>query len=279
MRTLVNIIGFMVVISFITATSLLSVDNSTDKLVVQFSNPDQPGSIKLGLVNGGITVTGYDGKDVIVEATSRSKSIEKENVEKDAKGMFRIPISSTGLEIIEEDNEMEINVESWKRTIDVTVKAPFKTNLELNCVNAGDIYIEKIDGEIDVDNTNGKITLNDISGSVVANALNKDIFATLNKVNPEKPMSFSTLNGDIDVTFPANIKASVKLKSDNGEIYSDYEIQLEKNAKKVIEENKRGKGGAYHIEIEKWISGTINGGGQDMSFTSFNGDIFIRKNK
>ncbi len=38
-------------------------------------------------------------------------------------------------------------------------------------------------------------------------------------------MSFSTMNGDVDVTMPGDVKARVKLKSDNGEIYSDFEVR------------------------------------------------------
>lgn len=252
---------------------------TVDRLVVKFSDPSKPGLIEAALINGGITVTGYDGKEVIVEARTRSKKISRKSTDESTKGMKRIPITTTGLTVEEEHNKIEISVESWKRTIDLDIRSPFNTSLKLNCVNAGDITVKNLKGEIDVNNTNGKVTLVNISGAVVAHALNRKLMATFKKVDPKKPMSFSTLNGDIDVIFPANLRADVKLKSDNGDIYSDFDIRLEENPRRVIEENTRDKGGKYRIRIERIIYGSINGGGPEIQFTSFNGDIFIRKGK
>ncbi|MBN1348581.1 DUF4097 family beta strand repeat protein [candidate division KSB1 bacterium] len=250
-----------------------------NRLTVQYTNPDKPGTIEASLVNGGITVVGYDGKEVIVEAKTKSKKITTEHQNEKAKGLFRIPVSSTGLTVEEENNVIEISVESWKRTIDLDIRVPNKTSLKLSCVNAGDISVENVEGEIDVNNINGKVTLANVGGTVIAHALNKALVVTLEKVYPEKSMSFSTLNGDIDVTLPSKTKANLKMKSDNGEIYSDFEIRLEKNPRNVIEKNTRKKDGKYRIEIEHAMFGSLNGGGLEMQFTSFNGDIYIRKGK
>ena len=88
-------------------------------------------------------------------------------------------------------------------------------------------------------------------------------------------MSFSTMNGDIDVTLPANVKAKVKMKSDWGEVYSDFDIQVD-TAPQKIEEKDEGK---YRISFEKYIMGTINGGGPEYTFKTYHGDIIIRKAK
>jgi DUF4097 and DUF4098 domain-containing protein YvlB len=146
-------------------------------------------------------------------------------------------------------------------------------------VNHGDIKVENIRGELDINNVNGKVTLMDVSGAVVAHALNKDLVVTMKEVFPGKAMSFSTLNGDIDVVFPPTFKANVRLKSDNGDIYSDFEIQMTGEPKKVIEENGRERGGRYKVRVDRSIYGTINGGGPEVQFKSFQGDIFIRKEK
>jgi DUF4097 and DUF4098 domain-containing protein YvlB len=193
--------------------------------------------------------------------------------------MIRIPVTTTGLTVEEDNNVMEIETESWKRTIDLDIRVPINTSLNLSTVNHGDIQVQNVRGEIDVNNVNGKVTLLDISGAVVAHALNKDLIVTMNDVFPDKAMSFSTLNGDIDVVFPANLKANVNLKADNGDIYSDFEIQLSKEPKKVVEENTRSTGGKYKVRVERSIHGTINGGGPEILFKSFQGDIFIRKEK
>ena len=251
-------------------------DKMVDRLAVKFSNPDKPGFIKASLVNGGIFVEGYKGKEVIIEASTRSKKIISG---RKANGMIRIPVTTTGLTVEEEDNEMTITTESWKRTTDLNIRVPIKTSLQLHCVNAGDITVEKVNGELDIDNINGKVTLTNISGAVVAHALNKDLIVTFDKIDSKKSMSFSTLNGDIDVTFPKKLKADVKLKSDNGEIYSDFEIKMSNKPRRIIEENTRNRSGKYKIQIDKNVYGKINGGGQEIQFISFNGDIFIRYKK
>jgi hypothetical protein len=47
-------------------------DIRPDRSSVRLSNPSRPASVKASLKSGGITVKGYDGKEVIVEARFRS---------------------------------------------------------------------------------------------------------------------------------------------------------------------------------------------------------------
>jgi DUF4097 and DUF4098 domain-containing protein YvlB len=91
-------------------------------------------------------------------------------------------------------------------------------------------------------------------------------------------MFFSTWSGDIDVTFPANIKADLKMKSERGEIYSDFDIKIERAAQRV-EEDKRAEGGKYEISFDKYITGKISGGGPELVFNTYAGDILVRKAK
>ena len=86
-------------------------------------------------------------------------------------------------------------------------------------------------------------------------------------------MAFSSFNGDVDVTFPNSLKADVKLKSDMGEIYTDFEMAVD-NQKPVVDKNTSG--GTYKVQIEQWVKGKINGGGAEMLFKTYNGDIILR---
>ncbi len=130
---------------------------------------------------------------------------------------------------------------------------------------------------MDISNTNGRITLKDISGSVSADALNKDITVNFIKVTPDVAMAFSSLNGDIDITFPKTIKADIKVKSDRGEIYTDFDLKA-KPSKAKVTKGESSKGNAYRVKVEKWIVGSINGGGAEILFKNFNGDVIIRSN-
>ncbi|MEW6369174.1 MAG: DUF4097 family beta strand repeat-containing protein [Acidobacteriota bacterium] len=252
-------------------------DAQGDRAVVPLSRPGQPATIHVEVLAGSITVTGYDGNEVIVEAAARGQKIggDEKSGGKYA-GMKRVsPVSGTGLEVTEENNEVEVSVESWKVTIDVTLKVPARSSLELHTVNGGDIAVENISGEIDAGNVNGGIKLSGVAGSVVASTTNGPVQVTFTKVDAQKPMSFASFNGDVDVTFPSDLKANVKLKTEQGEIYSDFEIATTEGPRKV--EEKEGK--RYVIRFDRTVYGKINGGGQEMSFSTFNGDILIRRSK
>lgn len=243
-----------------------------DRVAVPLSDPSRPATIKAGMVNGGITVKTHDGKDVIVEARPRVQERERNEG-----GPRRLNISSTGLTVEEENNEVRINTESYARTIDLTISVPVRTSLKLRAVNDGDIVVTGVDGELDVDDVNGSVTLNNVSGSAVAHALNGKVLVTFTRVSGQKPMAFSSLNGDIDVTFPADLKANVSIKSDRGDVFSDFDVQLQAAAPQQTVEDSRGKGGKYRVKIDKTVRGTINGGGPEIQFTNFQGSIYIRK--
>jgi len=292
------VLGFVAILAF-------AQEQRTDRVVVPLSNPAKPARIEAELMRGSITVKGYEGKDVIVEAKVREKSLsgksaqqkaeeaEEESEEKEAvnagkavqkksaekaAGMKRISgAATTGLEVEEEDNVVNIQTGSWKSAVDLTIQVPYSANLKLSSNNEGDITVENVSGEIEVNNLNGSTHLKNVSGTVIADTLNGEVEVVLTKVTPDKPMSFSTMNGDIDVTFPADIKANVKMKTERGDVYSDFDIVLKPGLQKAEEGKKEG--GKFRISFEKSILGTINGGGPEFQFNTFNGDIYIRKKK
>jgi DUF4097 and DUF4098 domain-containing protein YvlB len=253
-------------------TALSQGQGGGDRIPVTLSDPSRPARVKVSLVNGGITVKAYEGKEVVVEARVRNR----ENARNEG-GPKRLTISSTGLSVEEENNEVNINTDSYMHPIDVTVSVPLHTSLKLRAVNDGDIVVTGVDGELDVDDINGSVTLNNIAGSAVAHALNGHLYATFTKVDPQKAMAFSSLNGDVDITFPSDLKANVSIRSDQGDVFSDFDIQLKAASSQPVVEDGRGHGGKYRVKIDKTIHGTINGGGPEIQFRNFQGKIYIRK--
>ena len=238
-----------------------------DRITVPFSDPSRPHTLKVGLINGGITVKGYDGKDAIIESHGgQSPERERRHPPRGAEGMKRITNTALGLTAEEEDNVLTVGAHPG-READLVIQVPVNTSLKLSCINGGDIVVDRISGEIEVNNTNGGVKLTNVSGSVIAHALNKDVTVKLNQITPDKSMSFSSLNGDIDVTLPADTKARVKLKTDNGEIYSDFDIRMEAGKQPVIEDGRPNRG-KYRVRVGP--------GGPELKFDAFNGDIRIR---
>jgi DUF4097 and DUF4098 domain-containing protein YvlB len=252
---------------------LLAAQAPDNRIAVPYDS-SRPVNLRAHLVSGGITVKGGDVKEILVEARVRH---EEGRGEGRAEGMKRIPMTSTGLNIEAENNNVRVSADSYQRTIDLIITVPTRTSLSLHTVNDGNISVSGVDGEFDINDVNGEVDLKNIGGSVVAHALNGHVVVTFNRIDPQKNMAFSSLNGDIDVTFPADLKANVSLRTDNGEVYSDFDVKVQPTAPQQTVEDDRGKGGKYRVKIDKNVRGTINGGGQDIQFKNFNGNIYIRK--
>jgi hypothetical protein len=68
------------------------------------------------------------------------------------------------------------------------------------------------------------------------------------------------------------------MRSDRGDVFSDFDVRLATAAlSQPIVEDHRSNGGKYRVKIDKTVRGTINGGGPEIQFTNFNGQIYIRK--
>lgn len=262
----------MLVVSSLFLAGTARAEAEPDRVSVKMTDPSRPAYVKLSLLNGGITVKAHQGNEVVVEARIRTEEHEPREGK-----MRRVPMTSTGLSVDADNNEVHIGVDSTNRTIDVTVLVPVHTSLYLRTVNDGDISVTGVDGDIDVDDVNGEVTLKDISGSAVAHALNGQVLVNFEHINPSKAMAFSSLNGNIDVTFPADLKANLSMTNDQGEVYSDFDIQVQSQAPKQIVDDGSKSGGRYRVRVDKTVHGTINGGGQEIQFKGYNGDIFIRK--
>ncbi|OGD20926.1 MAG: hypothetical protein A2W03_07380 [Candidatus Aminicenantes bacterium RBG_16_63_16] len=298
-----------------------------DRVTVPLTNPAKPAFIEVQVPMGSIKVTGYEGKEVIVEATVREKALtggregvgpvppvppmppvptpapihertqreierqlerqsartvgeaEAQDKEEQAKkaGLKQIPLASSGLTVEEDDNHVTVEIESFRRAYDLVIKVPAGSSLNLETTNMGEIRVENVTGEVEVENMNGPITLQNVSGTVVASTTNGDIEAVLARVAPDKPMSFATFNGDVDVTLPPDAKASLRLKSQEGDVYSDFDLALKTAPVKTEESGKST--GRFRVSIERAALGAINGGGVEMKLETYNGNIYIRKKK
>jgi DUF4097 and DUF4098 domain-containing protein YvlB len=248
-----------------------------DRITVPLSDPSRPATVRANLVQGGISVVAYDGKEIVVEANRRGERREREDVPDDARGMRVISLGGTSLRATEENNVVRIDTGFPNKTVDLTVRVPRETSLKLGTVNGGDISIEGVSGEIEANNVNGSVSVTDVSGLVVASTVNGGVNVTFRSVTANKLMSFSTLNGKIDVTFPPGVKATVKLESEHGKVYTDFDITMQSRPREpVVEERQEGRG-RYRVSTQNAIYGDINGGGPEYQFKTVNGSIYIRK--
>ncbi len=255
-----------------------------EQIAVPLSNPGSRGALEVGLVKGNIIVTAYEGNEVIIKATSgysadKNKdcdSCDDHGRERDRNrsipsGMKKISSNPIELSASEKNNVVEIETNSWSTRINLDIKVPSNFDLKVSSVN-GAVETTGVNGTHEVSSVNGSLQLNNVGGSVLSNTVNGDIVATFSQVNAQEPMSFITLNGDVDITFPSDLKALAKMRTDRGEIFTDFDMAIDRSKPEV-----KTDGSEYKVSLNSWVYGAISGGGSEYTFKSMDGDIIIRK--
>lgn len=243
-----------------------------NEFTIALTDPAKRGKIKVHLNSGSITIKGAARKDVLVKYKSEDDEDEKDNKTKD--GLKRVSGGGIDLEASENDNYVTVKSNSWNNEVDLEIEVPSGFDVQAHTYNNGDLMLSNLQGELALTNYNGEITALNISGSVVATTYNGEIKLTFDKVKEGAPMSFVTYNGDIDVAFPSAVKASMKMKTEQGDIYTDFDMKITSTGPKKTEDSKSGR---YKIVIDDWEKGDINGGGPEVTMKTNNGDVYIRK--
>ena len=261
-----------IVMILLTGTSIIAQEKEIDLFSVPLSNPNKEGKLNVDQISGDINVVAYDGQEVIVKATVHEND-DCGSCGDERKGMKKISSSSVNISAEEKNNVVEIHNEMWNQKTDLDIKVPKNFSLKLSTINNGDIYVVNVNGVIEASNTNGDVTLENVGGSASADTTNGEVKVSFASMDTNANMAFSSFNGDVEVTFPKGLKANVKAKSDMGDIFTDFDMKVTKNQPEV---EKKTKSGSYRVKVEQWVRGSINGGGPEMLFKTYNGDILIK---
>jgi Toastrack DUF4097 len=240
----------------------------SEQLVINLTQTSLTGQLTFENPKGSIKVTGYDGEVILVSSTLRFRDAEKILTN----GMRRIDQNALDISAEVNGNNITLLCRTIGKTIDFDIKVPRNFSLKLKSLDNGSVEIVNINGEIEVENTNGDISLENISGSAVLSSVYGKISAVFREVNPNSPMMFTSFEGDITITFPETINARLKMKSEKGEILSDFDIKPAKRQSVVTRvDNTR------IYSLEDWVVGSINTEGPEYIIKNYNGDIYLRK--
>lgn len=237
---------------------------------VPLSRPGEPISMRIDILSARIEVVGEERKDVSLAVTltgGRRKIVTPSGAKTLAGG-------GAGLEIHERDNRVSIESDGPPDRITIVARVPRRAKLDLSTTNDGEIIVRDIVGDLQLENVNGPITATNVNGSVIAESVNAPIVVGLAAVAPGGATSVSSLNGDITLMLPANAKTELHLDSGQGEIVSDFELDV-KPSKPLIERNE-GRGGVS-VRMENVVVANINGGGPVIRVKTLNGDIKLSK--
>ena len=256
------------------ALAAASTAYAQERITAKFNDPSRPGLLKVDWHNGSIIIKTHSTNDVTIDAKS---GIVSRREPPEASGLRRIDIGGRGL-IVDSDanNVMTINAPSSSFGGEIDIEVPARTNLNLQSHNGRTISVDGVEGDIEATNHNGSVEITNVSGSVVAHSMNGKVIVSFREIAAGKPMSFSSMNGSVDVTLPATAKANLKMRTDNGDVYTGFDDQLK--AASPVNNQDQG-GGRFRIEIDKTTTGSLNGGGAEIELRTRNGNIYLRKGK
>ena len=299
---------FMIVGTGFAALAAAQDSPQPQHVTVPFRDPAAPRKLEVNLATmATLTVRGTERTDVAIDYTMRGPFAPRPRISEPPPGMHRIG-GSSALEASQDGNVVRVNGGGWLGNLgDVNIQVPAQTSVTIASSLGGKVVVENIAGEIEVNQLNGEITVTNASGPVVAHSTNGKIVASLSRLAPNKSVSFSTFNGDIDLTLPADAKATLKARADNGDIFTDFDVKVEPqpaapspppppppappappapiSSRTAIRNQVRDQVRAQVRTAVKsavggrtdYVEGTINGGGPEIQFTTFNGRILIHK--
>ena len=245
-----------------------AVYSQTEQLVIKIPPSSLPGLLTFENPKGSIKVTGYDGDILLVSGSLRFSEPDKpaEN------GMHRIEQNALDISAEVSSNKITLLCRTTGKTVDFDIKIPRRFSLKLKSLDNGNIEVFNIIGDIEIENANGDINLGNITGSAVLSSVYGKISALFKEVYPDAPMMLTSFEGDISLTLPESVNALLKIRSEKGEVLSDFDISPT-GRKPVVKDIENTK--VY--TLEDWVSGNINSGGPEYVIKSYNGNIYIKK--
>jgi len=150
-----------------------------------------------------------------------------------------------------------MNVNNNDTQVSFKVRVPAGVRFEGRTVN-GDVGAEGLGADVEATTVNGSVTVT-TTGLARARTVNGSINATMGSADWSDELEFHTVNGGIELSFPAGLSAVVEAETVNGDIQSDFPVTVTGRFSK------------------RRLTGTIGGGGRELSLKTVNGSVNIRR--
>lgn len=189
---------------------------------VKLSSPGKPATLRIDMPWADIHITGTDGDAVTIESALNQKGGKDTRDD----GLRRLD-DEVSFELHEKDNVVSLTLAGenpWAGGTDADFKIsiPRRMALDIKTETGGDLEVKDVAGDIEINNMDGEVKLEGISGSAVVNTMNGEVHAVYAQA-PQKLVSITSMNGEIDLRVPADTKANVRLRTHNGSILTDFD--------------------------------------------------------
>lgn len=220
-----------------------------------------------------VNIQGYDGADIIIDSTGDED--DEDEVKTISVGLKLwdqdefIADTKAGLKIDQKSKALVIKQVSKNSCGDdrvYTIKIPRNMNIKYEHSSwAGDVLsIEDMEGSIEVSSNYNEVILKNITGPMSVKTVYGSIDAEFKSVSQEGSISLYSVYEHVNITMPKNTKSNFNLNTSYGNIYTDFDINVDKE--------KSGKKGWTGSKLV----GNLNGGGVDIVLTATYDNVYLR---
>lgn len=208
-----------------------------------------------GRENGGISIRGWQRNDVLVRAKIQTQAPTQAEADQLAR---EVRIETAG-SIRAEGPQWREDYGWW---VSYEIFVPHRSDLSLQAHNGG-ISIVEVSGRIDFKTLNGGVSLKRIGGAVRGSTTNGGVHVELagSRWDGEE-LNVTTTNGGVNLLMPNNYSAHLETGTVNGNINSDYPLN--------VPLNERGR-------LPKDINVDLGSGGARIYARTTNGGVHVSK--
>ena len=142
---------------------------------------------------------------------------------------LRVITASSSFALSEKANVITLDAtENWSHGQggDFTLTVPKSTSVIITSAWGGDVTCSDLTGDVEIKGLNGEVRLNNLSGGALVETMNGEIKASILELHEGKPLSFTSMNGEVALNLPIDIKANVRLRTQNGSILTDFDDKV-----------------------------------------------------
>ncbi len=248
----------------------------SDVVNIPLDDPAGAKKLKLNIFQGSVEILGKDRGDVLVEYKVVGSEEEDELTSTETEGLRKVSGSNLELEMSSEDNIVHIESQNWNKNIHFSIEVPRDIQISIQKNIGGKVSIADVKGNLNIENNVGDVEVKNAHGIVNASANAGNITCHFTEIPEPKNMLFTSMTGKIDLSFPPQFAANLKLKTDMGDIYSDLDFTMENRVQGPESESKDGKFRYFHSDFTYAI---LQGGGPEITVRSKMGNIYLRESK
>jgi DUF4097 and DUF4098 domain-containing protein YvlB len=215
------------------------------------------GTLSLSNVNGNVEIHGWEKEELEVYAEKMIQIPDKTKLYVFPRNSF-----TPGIVFDKFENFVKIRTKNGSEEkdfgfVDYFVDVPHSINLKDILSSKGDILISEVYGDAYLDLLEGDITVENFSGSLTASTIRGSISASLFDLREQDKIVITSREGNITLTLQEKSSAHLVIACPEGEISSEFEIDMPPGAK--------------NIDTEWGENGPL------ISLTALRGDIRINK--